>query len=94
MSAAASVKIASVDSPIYEVLAERWSPYAFRDKPVSQDELRSLFEAARRRPTTNSPGAMLWQPGMTVRNSNGCCPALWRETRPGRSACWCLRWVP
>jgi nitroreductase len=47
MSAAASVKTASADSPIHEVLAERWSPYAFRDKPVSQDELRSLFEAAR-----------------------------------------------
>jgi hypothetical protein len=45
MSAAASVKTASADSPIHEVLAERWSPYAFRDKPVSQDELRSLFEA-------------------------------------------------
>jgi hypothetical protein len=30
---------------------------------------------------------------MTVRNSNGCCPALWRETRPGRSTCRCLRWV-
>jgi hypothetical protein len=34
MSAAASVKTASADSPIHEVLAERWSPYAFRDKPV------------------------------------------------------------
>ena len=30
MSAAASVKTASADSPIYKVLAERWSPYAFR----------------------------------------------------------------
>jgi hypothetical protein len=39
MSAAASVKTASADSPIHEVLAERWSPYAFRDKPASQDEL-------------------------------------------------------
>jgi nitroreductase len=54
MSAAASVKIASADSPIYEVLAERWSPYAFRDKPVSQDELRSLFEAARWAPSSNN----------------------------------------
>ena len=52
MSAAASVKIASADSPIYEVLAERWSPYAFRGKPVSQDELRSLFEAARWAPSS------------------------------------------
>jgi nitroreductase len=52
MSAAASVKAASADSPIHEVLAERWSPYAFRDKPVSQDELRSLFEAARWAPSS------------------------------------------
>ena len=52
MSAAASVKTASADSPIHEVLAERWSPYAFRDKPVSQDELRSLFEAARWAPSS------------------------------------------
>lgn len=52
MSVAASVKTASADSPIHEVLAERWSPYAFRDKPVSQDELRSLFEAARWAPSS------------------------------------------
>ena len=52
MSAAASAKTASADSPIHEVLAERWSPYAFRDKPVSQDELRSLFEAARWAPSS------------------------------------------
>src|ERR1700730_3723104 len=54
VSAAASVKTASADSPIHEVLAERWSPYAFRDKPVSQDELRSLFEAARWAPSSNN----------------------------------------
>src|ERR1700730_3965434 len=52
MSAAASVKTASADSPIHEVLAECWSPYAFREKPVSQDELRSLFEAARWAPSS------------------------------------------
>jgi nitroreductase len=52
MSAAAFVKTASTDSPIHEVVAERWSPYAFRDKPVSQDELRSLFEVARWAPSS------------------------------------------
>jgi nitroreductase len=35
------------DQPIHEFLAERWSPYAFADRPVSADDLRSLFEAAR-----------------------------------------------
>lgn len=40
-------KQASPDHPIQELLAKRWSPYAFSDRSVSQDDLRSLFEAAR-----------------------------------------------
>lgn len=40
-------KQASPDHPIHELLARRWSPYAFADRPVSEDDLRSLFEAAR-----------------------------------------------
>jgi nitroreductase len=42
-----SEKRALTDYPIHEFLAERWSPYAFQDRPVSQVDLRSLFEAAR-----------------------------------------------
>ncbi len=40
-------KKASADYPIHELLAERWSPYAFEDRQVAQADLRSLFEAAR-----------------------------------------------
>lgn len=40
-------KRASPDYPILDVLAERWSPYAFADRPVAVADLRSLFEAAR-----------------------------------------------
>lgn len=40
-------KQASPDHPIHELIARRWSPYAFADRPVSDDDLRSLFEAAR-----------------------------------------------
>ena len=29
-----------------------WSPYAFADRPVSEDDLRSLFEAARWAPSS------------------------------------------
>jgi nitroreductase len=29
------------------LIAERWSPYAFADRPVPAEDLRSLFEAAR-----------------------------------------------
>jgi nitroreductase len=39
-------KHASPEYPIHELIARRWSPYAFSDRPVSQQDLRSLFEAA------------------------------------------------
>ena len=42
-----SIKQASTDHPILQVLADRWSPYGFEDLPVSAADLRSLFEAAR-----------------------------------------------
>ena len=40
-------KTASTDYPILPVLAKRWSPYGFADRPVAETDLRSLFEAAR-----------------------------------------------
>jgi nitroreductase len=40
-------KHAQPDHPIHQHLAERWSPYAFSDRPVSRQDLLSLFEAAR-----------------------------------------------
>ena len=40
-------KIASPDHPIHELIAQRWSPYAFDDRPVAAADLSSLFEAAR-----------------------------------------------
>jgi nitroreductase len=40
-------KRASTDYPVHELLAARWSPYAFQDRPVPDADLRSLFEAAR-----------------------------------------------
>lgn len=42
-----SEKRASTNYPLHKFLAERWSPYAFQDRPVSEADLRSLFEAAR-----------------------------------------------
>jgi nitroreductase len=42
-----NIKKAVTDHPILQVLAERWSPYGFEDRPVSEADLRSLFEAAR-----------------------------------------------
>jgi len=40
------------DYPIQKVLTDRWSPYAFSDKPVSETDVRSLFEAARWAPSS------------------------------------------
>jgi len=40
-------KRAVADHPIQVWVAERWSPYSFADRPVSADDLRSVFEAAR-----------------------------------------------
>ena len=42
-----TLKQATCDHPIHELIARRWSPYAFAERPVSDDDLRSLFEAAR-----------------------------------------------
>ena len=42
-----SEKRALTNYPIHEFLAERWSPYAFQERPVTSADLRSLFEAAR-----------------------------------------------
>ena len=40
-------KQANPDCPIHQLIAQRWSPYAFADLPVSTEDLRSVFEAAR-----------------------------------------------
>lgn len=47
-----SEKRASTDYPISELIAERWSTYAFDDRPVPEADLRSLFEAARWAPSS------------------------------------------
>lgn len=46
------MKPAQTDHPVHEFIAARWSPYAFSDRPVSQADLRSLFEAARWAPSS------------------------------------------
>jgi nitroreductase len=40
-------KLAQPDHPILDVIAERWSPYGYGDRPVDKADLASLFEAAR-----------------------------------------------
>ncbi|HEX5269033.1 MAG TPA: nitroreductase family protein, partial [Gemmataceae bacterium] len=38
---------ATTDHPVNDLIADRWSPYAFADRQVSREDLLSLFEAAR-----------------------------------------------
>jgi len=45
-------KLAKTDHPIHELLARRWSPRAFADRPVEHESLRSLLEAARWAPSS------------------------------------------
>lgn len=47
-----TVKHANPEHPIQELLARRWSPYAFSDRSVSDEDLRSVFEAARWAPSS------------------------------------------
>jgi nitroreductase len=45
---------APVEFPVNELIQNRWSPRAFSDKPVPEEVLRSLFEAARWAPSSNN----------------------------------------
>ena len=42
-----TIKKAVTDHPILQILTERWSPYGFDDRLVEDEDLLSLFEAAR-----------------------------------------------
>jgi len=52
MESMSDPKIARPDQPISDVIARRWSPYAFANKPVSKEDLAALFEAARWAPSS------------------------------------------
>ena len=45
-------KPATTQYPIHDLLAKRWSPRAFADRPVTPDVLRNLWEAARWAPSS------------------------------------------
>ena len=40
------------DHPVHELLTKRWSPYSFDVRSVTDEDLRSLFEAARWAPSS------------------------------------------
>lgn len=47
-----AAKQATPDHPVHDLVARRWSPYAFADRPVADADLKSLFEAARWAPSS------------------------------------------
>jgi len=47
-------KPATTATPIHELLANRWSPRAFADRPVESAKLLSVFEAARWAASSNN----------------------------------------
>jgi nitroreductase len=47
-------KPAETSEPVHELIRERWSPRAFLDRPVPQELLTSVFEAARWAPSCNN----------------------------------------
>ena len=47
-------KTATAQHPILPVIASRWSPVAFSSRPVEEEALLSLFEAARWAPSCNN----------------------------------------
>jgi nitroreductase len=40
------------DHPVHELITKRWSPYSFDARSVTDEDLRSLFEAARWAPSS------------------------------------------
>lgn len=47
-------KPAPADHAIHELLARRWSPRSFSDRPIEVETLQSLFEAARWAPSSSN----------------------------------------
>lgn len=41
-----NIKHAKTESPVHDLILQRWSPRAFSEQPVTDDDLRTLFTAA------------------------------------------------
>lgn len=47
-------KTANTDYEIHEVLKKRWSPRAFKDKPIETEKIKNMLEAARWSPSSSN----------------------------------------
>jgi len=80
-------KPAPLDHPIHELLAHRWSPRAFSDRPVDRATVRSLLEAARWAPS--SMNEQPWRFVVALRQDREAFDRLAACLSPGNH-----RWAP
>lgn len=45
---------AAADAPVFDLIRQRWSPRSFRPDPVTDEDLRAVFEAARWAPSNGN----------------------------------------
>jgi nitroreductase len=90
-----NIKKAATDHPILQVLAERWSPYGFEDRPVAEGDLCSLFEAARWAASSynEQPWNYLVATRENPRSSDDSSPVSWKQTRRGPRPPRCWFWA-
>ncbi len=62
------MKNAETDYPVHALIAKRWSPYVFSDRAISNEDLCSLFEAARW--TMSSYNAQPWRYILGIRGQS------------------------
>lgn len=55
-----SDKTATTDHPVHSLVAARWSPYAWADAGVGDEDLAALFEAARWAPSSYNEQPWRW----------------------------------
>lgn len=55
-----SDKIAATDHPVHALVANRWSPYAWAEVEVGDEDLAALFEAARWAPSSYNEQPWRW----------------------------------
>jgi len=81
-------KTAATEYPIHPLLAERWSPRAFADRPIPADVLGSLLEAARWSPSSSNQQPWRF---VVVRREDEAAHNRMVETLSGNNRLWAHR---
>lgn len=79
-SNAHAIKLAQTDKPVLDIIKERWSARSFQPKPIAQEELDTIFEAA-----SWAPSSMNEQPWMYLYAQHGTArfDELWNTLMQG-----------